>query len=154
MAKNLKLILSLAGSLVFHGSVQAQQIYHCVIEHSSGKRETIYSQQPCAREAKTVSVTKDLPTNNSHPSSSLDDLNIPQSETSENITTTASVAVGMTPDQVRQTWGTPTSVNFGKGPNGQLEQWVYEDTEGQNSNGYVYFNDGVVDSYTDPRPKK
>lgn len=152
MATKLKLILSLAGSLVFHSSTQAQQIYHCVIEHSPGKRETIYSQQPCAREAKTVSVTKDLPSDNKLSSNSSEDFNNPQSEISENNTTP--VAVGMTQDQVRQIWGTPTSVNFGKGPNGQLEQWVYEDSEGQNSNGYVYFKDGVVDSITDPRPKK
>lgn len=52
------------------------------------------------------------------------------------------VAIGMTPDQVRRSWGDPDKINRSVYESGVHEQWVYkvDDIESQ----YVYFRDGVV----------
>ncbi len=47
------------------------------------------------------------------------------------------VRLGMTPQEVRLSWGNPKDINVSKGIWGVHEQWVYEDE-------YVYFENGKV----------
>lgn len=50
------------------------------------------------------------------------------------------VVVGMTPDQVIESWGRPQRINSSGGAYGTREQWVYGDT-------YLYFVDGILTSW-------
>jgi hypothetical protein len=58
------------------------------------------------------------------------------------------VMVGMTAQQVRRAWGTPSSVNKSVGSYGVHEQWVYD--RGQAGSQYVYVDDGVVTAVQTP----
>jgi hypothetical protein len=49
------------------------------------------------------------------------------------------IAVGMTADQVRLSWGKPRSINSTIVASGMREQWVY-------GGDYVYLDDGIVRS--------
>lgn len=48
------------------------------------------------------------------------------------------VAIDMTPQQVRMSWGEPATINKTVSASGHSEQWVY------NSGSYVYFDNGAV----------
>lgn len=54
------------------------------------------------------------------------------------------VGVGMTPEQVRLSWGNPDDINRTVADYGTREQWVYE--RGGTDRQYVYFRDDVVSS--------
>ncbi len=53
-----------------------------------------------------------------------------------------SIFVGMTPDEVKQSWGAPQKINASGGSYGTHEQWIYP-------NNYVYFRDGELSSWQD-----
>lgn len=48
------------------------------------------------------------------------------------------VAIGMTKEQVKMSWGEPATINKTLNASGRSEQWVY------NSGSYVYLDNGVV----------
>jgi len=50
------------------------------------------------------------------------------------------VRIGMTANQVRQTWGTPSSINRTENAYGVREQWVY------GIGRYVHLRNDVVES--------
>ncbi|WP_159105878.1 DUF4124 domain-containing protein [Ideonella sp. B508-1] len=52
------------------------------------------------------------------------------------------VSIGMTADEVVQSWGRPTKVNRSIGAGGAHEQWVYD--RGDFRAQYVYLDNGVV----------
>jgi hypothetical protein len=52
------------------------------------------------------------------------------------------IALGMTPDMVRASWGKPDDINRSVGPWGVHEQWVY-------GYKYLYFEDGILTSWQD-----
>lgn len=54
------------------------------------------------------------------------------------------VVVGMTAENVRDSWGRPDDINTGSSSNGQTEQWVYEKSNG--GVDYVHFRNGKVSS--------
>lgn len=58
------------------------------------------------------------------------------------------VMVGMTAQQVRRAWGTPTTINKTVGGHGVSEQWVYD--RGDFRAQYVYLDDGAVTSVQTP----
>jgi len=53
------------------------------------------------------------------------------------------VGVGMTPDEVKQSWGSPSRVNSHVGAYGRSEQWVYQRG---GVTQYVYVENGAVTS--------
>jgi len=58
------------------------------------------------------------------------------------------VMLGMTADQVRRAWGTPTKINASTGSYGRHEQWVYD--RGNFVSQYVYIRNGTVSSVQSP----
>lgn len=54
------------------------------------------------------------------------------------------VAIGMSPDQVKRSWGSPCRVNRTISAHGNTEQWVY--CYDNNRSDYVHFRDGEVSS--------
>lgn len=58
------------------------------------------------------------------------------------------VSVGMTAQQVRRSWGTPSKVNKSVGSYGTHEQWVYD--RGDYRFQYVYVDNGVVTGVQTP----
>lgn len=54
------------------------------------------------------------------------------------------VAIGMSPDQVRRSWGSPCNINRTISAHGNTEQWVYCYENARSD--YVYFRDGEVTS--------
>lgn len=68
-------------------------------------------------------------------------------ETTERIKeaiTTGTLALGMSDQQARASWGAPEKINRTVNVQGVHEQWIYEST-------YVYFDDGVLTSWQDSR---
>jgi len=55
------------------------------------------------------------------------------------------VALGMTTEQVLLSWGNPNDVNRSVGSWGVHEQWVY----GYSSRTYLYFENGILTSWSD-----
>jgi len=55
------------------------------------------------------------------------------------------VMIGMTPEQVRRSWGKPSSVNKSYVAGKSREQWVYD--KGRSRNQYIYFDDGLVSAW-------
>jgi hypothetical protein len=51
------------------------------------------------------------------------------------------VAVGMTPDDVKASWGKPGMINSSGGVNGSFDQWCYHDSS------FLYFTDGLLTSW-------
>lgn len=58
------------------------------------------------------------------------------------------VFIGMTADEVRQSWGSPTKINSSIGSYGKHDQWVYE--RAQKGTQYVYLENGTVTSMQSP----
>jgi hypothetical protein len=54
------------------------------------------------------------------------------------------IYLGMTPEQVRASWGEPDDINRTLSTYGTKEQWVYRDAD-----AYVYFRDGRVTTIQD-----
>ncbi|TAN12943.1 MAG: DUF4124 domain-containing protein [Burkholderiaceae bacterium] len=61
---------------------------------------------------------------------------------------TGKVTPGMTAEQMRTSWGSPTSINRSVGSYGVHEQWVYRWSNGKTQ--YVYLQNGVVTSFQTP----
>jgi hypothetical protein len=59
------------------------------------------------------------------------------------------VMIGMTADQVRRSWGTPTKINTTITSGRRSEQWVYD--WGNGSTQYVYLEDGEVVTIQSPQ---
>ena len=57
------------------------------------------------------------------------------------------IAIGMTAEQVRASWGPPHDINRTVTANSVREQWVYG--YGASTRKYVYFENGVVTSWQD-----
>jgi len=58
------------------------------------------------------------------------------------------IMVGMTTEQVRRAWGSPTKINGSTGSYGRHEQWVYD--RGDFRFQYVYIQNGVVTGMQSP----
>jgi hypothetical protein len=56
--------------------------------------------------------------------------------------------VGMTAEEARLSWGSPTKINVSVGSYGKHEQWVYR--RGSSGDQYVYLQNGVVTSMQSP----
>ena len=54
----------------------------------------------------------------------------------------SSILAGMTPDEVKQSWGAPLKINSSGGSFGSREQWIY-------AGNYLYFRDGRLVSWQD-----
>jgi hypothetical protein len=58
------------------------------------------------------------------------------------------IMIGMSAEQVRRAWGSPTKINGSTGSYGRHEQWVYD--RGNFRSQYVYIQNGVVSSMQSP----
>lgn len=58
------------------------------------------------------------------------------------------IVLGMTAEDARRSWGSPTKINASIGGYGKHEQWVYE--RGRYRTQYVYVENGVVTSMQTP----
>lgn len=61
---------------------------------------------------------------------------------------TGKVMIGMTAQQVRSSWGSPTKINSSIGSYGKHEQWIYD--RGNYRSQYVYVENGVVTAVQSP----
>jgi hypothetical protein len=59
------------------------------------------------------------------------------------------IAVGMTDDEVRASWGEPRDINRTVTEYGVREQWVYGSYTYISDNTYLYFEDGVLTGWQD-----
>lgn len=62
---------------------------------------------------------------------------------------TGRVGPGMTPRQVRASWGAPHKINSSLHASGSTEQWIYYRDEQHIRAQYVHFSNGVVSSVSD-----
>lgn len=59
------------------------------------------------------------------------------------------VAVGMTAEEARGSWGSPTKINTSIGSYGKHEQWIYD--RGNFVSQYVYIENGKVTAIQSPQ---
>lgn len=126
--------------VLFVGSASAG-VFRCQVNG-----ETVYSDKPCADDAEEVRVHRSP--DMSAPSG-LRPGEVAEYERIrlEELVARRRVAVGMTPDQVTRSWGTPNHVNRTVTALGVREQWVYD--RGRTRAQYVYITDGKVSSLSD-----
>jgi len=55
------------------------------------------------------------------------------------------VCVGMTPEDVKASWGNPRTINSSGGEYGSAEQWCYHDSKHDGT--YLYFRNGALTSW-------
>lgn len=133
----------LAAAIIAAPIAQAE-IYKCVVDD-----KTTFSQVPCASDAVAVEPQYAVPP----PGAALDQARINQQiqklahqhdlrQLREKQIAEGKVGIGMTPEEVTRSWGSPTKVNRSVYASGVKEQWVYR-RSGSDAQ-YVYFQDGVV----------
>ncbi|ACL71477.1 hypothetical protein Tgr7_0379 [Thioalkalivibrio sulfidiphilus HL-EbGr7] len=136
------------------------QVYRCEVNG-----QTVFSQTPCAPEAEAIRTEPTAPSaaprglrpgeiqNLRQQSSRTDRERARAAEHNaserdrarlEEATRARQVVPGMTPEQVRRAWGSPSRVNVTDSRYSYNEQWVYERENYRRD--YVHFRNGLVTS--------
>lgn len=100
---------------------------------------TVFSAQPCGADAQKLNV---------RPAAGAGSYD-PAAATANTMIATGRVAVGMTPAQVRGSWGAPNKINQSLYASGSTEQWIYYRDAAHIQAQYVHFRNGVVSSVYD-----
>lgn len=112
----------------------AVQVYKC-----KDGTTTVFSSQPCGANAVAIDVKPAAGAGSYNPAASIANQNI----------ATGRVGPGMTPRQVRASWGAPHKINSSIHASGSTEQWIYYRDEQHIRAQYVHFSNGVVSSVSD-----
>lgn len=109
------------------------QVYRCTVD---GK--AVYSDVPCVGGAEKIELRK---------SNGEADAGAVERAKLYELISAGRVGPGMTPSDVRASWGSPSRINRTVSVYGNTEQWVYD--RGRYRAQYVYFTDGKVTSVSD-----
>lgn len=138
--RTVKILSIFIFSFIFASNFAFAKAYKCKIDG-----RTVYQDFPCAN-AEKVNLSgagKDDPTSNSALQAQLEIARAKRIEKVEAAIGNREVIVGMTADEVIQSWGSPDKINKTVTSSGLDEQWIYR-RKGVGNDQYVYLENGVV----------